>query len=290
MWTVKLPEAGDIDAQLDAALIYANGDFVYELSVAERAAIHNLYADYHQRRGEPDPALIPAALVGCADALHGAYGQVQKGQRLASLRETLLAAVLECPLCGSAPATTLDHHLPKDDYRALSINPRNLVPCCQPCNRAKGTLVAVAGQGMIHAYYQALPEVTFFRADVTYGAGSLVVEFGINPAGVTPALVARLQFQLDRMKLNERHPDAINVFLFSLKPSLEWFRGKPGERNLLQDWLVHAANTYDRDFGLNHWRTAVLRGLAVCDAFLDDPWAYFDKPPPAMQAAQAEPV
>lgn len=284
MWTIKLPDAGDIDTQLDAALIYANGEFVYELSAAERAAIHDLYAAYHQRRGEPDQSLIPAALANCADALHGAYGQVQKGQRLASLRETLLAAVLECPLCGSAPATTLDHHLPKDDYRALSINPRNLVPCCQPCNRAKGTLVAVAGQGMIHAYYQALPKATFFRADVTYVDGSLVVEFGIDAAGLTPALAARLQFQLDRMKLNERHPDAINLFLFGLKPALEWFRDKPGERELIRDWLVHAAGTYDRDFGLNHWRTAVLCGLAACDAFLDNPWSYFDKPPVAMKA------
>lgn len=34
-----------------------------------------------------------------------------------------------------------------------------------------------------------------------------------------------LDFQLKQLKLNERHPDAINIFLFSLKPALQFFRG-----------------------------------------------------------------
>ena len=284
MWKVRLPDACDIDDQLDVALTLKNGEKVYDLSDVERAAVHSLYADYDQRLGEPHAALQPAALASCADVLHGAYNQVQKGQRLASLRSRLLSAVMECPLCGSGDATTLDHHLPKDDYRALAINPRNLVPTCQPCNRAKGTLAALAGQGMIHAYFQAIPAVTFLKADVTYAAGSLTVVFSIDQAGLPQALAERLTFQLDRMKLTERHPDAINIFLFGQKVAFRLFRDKPGERGLLQKFLVDGADTLDQDLGLNHWRAALLRGLAACDAFLDDPWTYLDKPPPAMNA------
>lgn len=284
MWKVRLPDAGDIDDQLDSALTLKNGDKVYDLSDVERGAIHSLYADYDQRLGEPDPALQPAALAGCADALHGAYNQIQKGQRLASLRSKLLSAVMECPLCGSGDATTLDHHLPKDDYRALAINPRNLVPSCQPCNRAKGTLAALAGQGMIHAYFQAFPDVTFLKADVTYATGSLTVVFSIDPVGLPQPLADRLTFQLDRMKLTERHPDAINIFLFGQKVAFRLFRDKSGERDLLRQFMLDSADTLDQDFGLNHWRAALLRGLAACDAFLDDPWTYLDRPPPAMNA------
>lgn len=285
MWKVRLPDVGDIDDQLDTALTLKNGDKVYDLSAAERAGIHSLYAEYDQRLGEPDTALLPPLLAGCADALHGAYNQVQKGQRLASLRSRLLSAVMECPLCGSGDATTLDHHLPKDDYRALAINPRNLVPSCQTCNRAKGTLAALAGQGMIHAYYQAIPAVTFLKANVTYAAGSLKVVFSIDPTDLPPALADRLTFQLDRMKLTERHPDSINIFLFGQKVAFRLFRGKPGERDLLRQFLLDGADTLDQDLGLNHWRAALLRGLAACDAFLNDPWTYFDKPPRAMNAA-----
>ncbi|MEO9959518.1 MAG: hypothetical protein ABJF07_04425, partial [Nisaea sp.] len=176
------------------------------------------------------------------------------------------------------------HHLPKDDYRALAINPRNLVPSCQTCNRAKGTLAALAGQGMIHAYFQALPAVTFLKADVTYAAGSLTVVFSIDQMGLSQALGDRLTFQLDRMKLTERHPDAINIFLFGQKVAFQLFRDQPGERDLLQQFLLDGAVTLDQDLGLNHWRAALFRGLAACDAFLDDPWTYLDKPPPAMKA------
>lgn len=284
MWKVRLPDTGDIDDQLDTALTLLNGDLVYSLNAVERAAIHALYADYDQRLGEPNAALQPAALAGCANALHNAYNQVQKGQRLAALRSKLLSAVMECPLCGSGDATTLDHHLPKDDYRALAINPRNLVPSCQPCNRAKGTLAALAGQGMIHAYFQAIPPVTFLKATATYAAGALTVAFSVDPAGLPPPLADRLTFQLGRMKLTERHPDAINIFLFGQKLAFRLFRGKPGERDLLRQFLLDGADTLDQDLGLNHWRAALFRGLADCDAFLDDPWTYLDKPPAAMHA------
>jgi len=282
MWKVGPPDTGDVDTQLNDALIHRDGTVVYALSVAERAAIHALYADYDQRLGEPDPMLQPVALAGCADALLDAYSQVQKGGRLAPMRASLLNRVMECPLCGSGDATTLDHHLPKDDYRALSINPRNLVPSCQPCNRAKGTLAPVAGQGLIHAYFQALPDVTFLIAQATYADGSLTFTFSIDPAGLPPALHARLEFQLDRLKINERHPDAINIFLFSQKTAFRLFKGKPGERDQLRQFLLDSACTLDGDLGLNHWRAAVLRGLAACDEFLDDPWTYFENPPVAM--------
>ena len=285
MWKVRLPGVGDIDEQLDTALTLKNGHKVYNLGTAERAAIHNLYAHYDQRLGEPDAALQPPALAGCADALHGAYNEIQKGKRLASLRNCLLSAVMECPLCGSGDATTLDHHLPRDNYRALAINPRNLVPSCQPCNRAKGTLEPLAGQGMIHAYFQEIPAVTFLTANVTYAAGSLTVVFSIDAAGLPPALAGRLTFQLDRLKLTERHPGAINIFLFSQKVAFRLFRGKPEERALLRQFLLDGADTLDDDFGLNHWRAALFRGLAACDAFLDDPWSYLDRPPAAMNAA-----
>lgn len=109
--------------------------------------------------------------------------------------------------------------------------------------------------------------------------------FSIDPAGLHLALADRLRFQLDRIRLTERHPDAINIFLFSQKVALRLFRGKPGERELLKRFLLDSADTLDKDFGLNHWRSALLRGLAACDDFLDDPWTYLEKPPPAMNPA-----
>ena len=87
-----------------------------------------------------------------------------------------------------------------------------------------------------------------------------------------------------RNNVTERNQDAINLFLFALKPSFQLFEGQPGERDLIQSFLLKAAETYDKDLGLNHWKSAVVRSLASNDEFLDNPWAYLAKPPPAMAA------
>lgn len=278
MWKVDLPDVGDVNAQLDAALIHKDGTVTYALSAAERLAIGAVYHAYDVLFGEPDPSLMPLTLDACKDALHAAYNEVQKRGRLADLRGRLMAAVIECPLCGFEAATTLDHHLPKDDYRALSIYSRNLVPTCQPCNRAKGTLEPVAGQGMIHSYFQEVPEFTFFEADAEYEAGSLVVKFRVDSTFLPAGLGGRLDFQLDRLNLNARYFDPINIFLFNLKPSLKMFRGKPDEAELIRSFFLASAKSYDGDYKLNHWRAALMRCLAASDDFLADPWSYLDKP------------
>ncbi|MER8861564.1 HNH endonuclease [Mesorhizobium sp. M0757] len=278
MWKVDLPDVGDIDDQLDAALIHKDGTVAYHLTDAERLAVATLYQGYDSLLGEPDPSLIPVTLDACKDALHTAYNEVQKKGRLSKLRGTLMAAVIECPLCGFEAATTLDHHLPKDDYRALSIYSRNLVPSCQPCNRAKGTLEPVAGKGMIHTYFQDIPDFTFLFAEAGYTAGSLVVTFRIDPTLLPAGLSERLKFQLHRLKLNDRYFDPINIFLFNLKPSLRMFRGKPNEAELIKAFFLASANSYDCDYGFNHWRAALMRCLATSADFLADPWSYLDKP------------
>jgi len=58
------------------------------------------------------------------------------------------------------------------------------------------------------------------------------------------------------------------------------FRGKPDADELLKTFLTDTATTYDGDFGLNHWKAALMRGLAACDPFIADPWSYLDRPIP----------
>jgi hypothetical protein len=76
---------------------------------------------------------------------------------------------------------------------------------------------------MIHPYFQILPEVDFFKADVSFNAGALNVTYRIDPAGLAPALVAQLQFQLDRLKLNQRYVAQINKFISEQKVAMLMF-------------------------------------------------------------------
>lgn len=275
MWTLPLPDVAEVHAQIDQAFARRAGPPVYALSIEERTALTELYAAYDHRRGIADAVLNPVALAQARDAIHDAYDQVQVRGRLKTLRGRLLANVLECPLCGFGEPKTLDHFLPRGNYRSLAIYPRNLLPSCQPCNRKKGTEVASAEAGFIHGYFQELPNDVFLQSTATYISPTLTVAFRILGPAHNPALIQSLQHQLEQLELNDRYGPQINTLLFSLKPSLLGFLTLPDPTPRIQDFFARSAESYAADFGLNHWRAALMRGLSECAEFCADLTAYF---------------
>ena len=273
MWTLPPPLVDDVDAQLTAALTFASGQPVYALSDAERASVHAVYAAYEALLGQPGPALNSPALAGCNQYLADGYSQVQVGQRLAALRSSLLASANACPYCGFGEPTDLDHYLPKPLYQALAIYPRNLVPSCAACNNAKRAIVPGVGPdpGLIHAYFQALPDLEFFCADVDYAAGVLDVTFRIETHVVGQPLEEMLQFQLTRMKLNARYPRQVNKFLSEQRTGILMMREADGDPARLSAYLGRSARSLAGNFGLNDWRPALFRALAQNAAFCEEP-------------------
>ena len=165
MWVLDAPEGVDLEDVLTRALTYVGGAPVYPLSDVEKAAIQAVYQLYEDMLGQPHPRLTPAELGEAKPYLVAAYGQVQVGGRLADLREHLLNSVMSCPYCGFGEPTDLDHYLPRQTYGELAIFHQNLVPSCGKCNNAKRTVVPggspAHGPGLIHPYYQELPDVIF---------------------------------------------------------------------------------------------------------------------------------
>lgn len=283
MWTLPPPDVVDVDAQLTTALTYTNGEPVYALSPVERAAVLAVYQAYDALLGQPDPSLTPAALAACRGHIREGYGQVQIGGRLAALRASLLASTDVCPYCGFGEPTELDHYLPKTQYDELAIYPRNLVPSCGPCNNAKRTIVpgVQPGPGLIHAYFQALPGAVFMRADVDITGGALDVTFRIELAALTPALAAMLQFQLVRLKLNDRYPRQINKFLSEQRTAMLLFKefGLPPAE--LTAYLLRSGASLAENFGRNDWRPALLEALAANEVFCAAPEDYLGARPSA---------
>lgn len=166
MWVMAGQNTDGQDEALDRALTLVNGHKVYELKDQELQAIHIVYALYEEMLGQPHQDLTPDTLGDARPALYDTYAQVQIGGRLEKVRETLLASADECPFCGFGEPSQLDHYLPRSVYRELAIYPNNLIPCCGPCNNAKRTVVPglgpAHGPGLIHPYFQELPDIDFF--------------------------------------------------------------------------------------------------------------------------------
>jgi len=280
MWVMAPLEGEDVEGALDTALTYADGSLIYTLSAVERTAVLGVYALYDVLLGQPHADLKPIETAALRPVMEAAYNQVQIGARLGNLRERLLASAVSCPYCGFGEVRDLDHYLPKADYGELAIYPKNLIPSCSPCNNAKRRIVPGAapahGAGLIHPYFEPLPDTEFLLAEVTFVGAVLDVTFRIDAVQV-PAVAAQLQFQLDRLKLNQRYRKQINKFLSEQRTAiLMFYEMGPA---LLSEYLCRSAVALGRSFGRNDWRPALVRALAENAEFCQAPELYLGTPP-----------
>lgn len=281
MWALEQPEAVDQNEILDTALTYANGIPVYALSDIERAAIHAVYDLYDEMLGQPNVDLRPHGLNQARPRLAEAYAQIQIGARLEKLRQHLLASTDNCPYCGFGEPRDLDHYLPRGEFGELAIYFKNLIPSCSPCNNAKRTVVPggdeVAAPGLIHPYFQELPDEDFFEADIVFDDGALLVSFRIDATNLEAELAAKLQFQIDRLKLNARYVKQINKFISEQRTALQMFQEL--DAGLLSTFLQRSSQALARKNGRNDWRVSLLRALSQSGDFCSDPGRYVGEEP-----------
>lgn len=281
MWLLDAQDLGDLDAELTTALTLVNGDQVYALSADERAAILAVYELYDAMLGQPAPGLLPTELNAARPFMYNAYDQVQIGGRLKALRARLIASTDACPYCGFGEVKDLDHYLPRSTYGELAIYPRNLVPSCGPCNNAKRAVYpgmpAAQGPGLIHAYFQPLPDEDFLHADTVFDAdGTLSVTFRVDNPAIDPGLAAKLQFQLDRLKLNDRYRAQVNKYLSEQRTAMLMLHAAGAL--VFSDFLQRSSAALVSSYGRNDWRVALLRTLAADPEFCAAPNGYLGAP------------
>lgn len=88
-----------------------------------------------------------------------------------------------CPLCGINGVATLDHYLPKSRYPMHSVNPKNLIPACENCNKGKGSQIFHTEYDQ--TLYPYNDENKFYNTDWVFSRitrdGTLIFEFFARP-------------------------------------------------------------------------------------------------------------
>ncbi|MEX2952158.1 HNH endonuclease [Serratia fonticola] len=270
MWKLPLPDDSERMNELSLALTYKNGDPKYILSEAEKDKIEGIYALYHQRKAVPCDELLGAEMsTDTKDALKSAYSEVQQAGRLSTLRSTIFLSAKKCPLCGIEATTDLDHYLPESKYKCLSIYARNLIPTCHKCNNKKRAGVTEDGIGFIHAYYFEEPNAVFFVAETEVKEGALLIDFKIKMVeGMTQNLFRSLNFQMEKINLNERLKLEANDFLGGLYISIDLIYQSSGSDGLRM-FLKKSRDDYTKRYGLNHWKRALMDSLSDNQEFLN---------------------
>lgn len=268
MWKLNPPDVSDAERELLAALGKPNGKPKHHITRSQRTWILRLYEKYDRLGGQPCRALLGGRFAPTfARAVYDAYTQVYKAGRLASLRSRLKLAAPKCPYCGFGEIYELDHHLPRNVYRLLSIYARNLIPCCHACNHKKGAHAEESPDRQIaHVYLEDFPAARFMYANVDVSRNGLRVTFFVERCvGMSEDLFRRLQFQFKHFELNARYQPEIDTLIGSLRSSIE-DAAKGGPESLVA-WLTKTRDTLESQFGLNDWRPALLDSLCRSNEF-----------------------
>ena len=274
MRTLPCPSRGQARDQLSIGLKVrrANGRVRgFPVTAAQLDEVMALYDAYDAAKGAPDQPLKGTNLaVALRASIQDAYNLTQRGQKLSSIRADLMQGIEHCPICGISAPRELDHHLPKAIFQPLAIYVCNLVPICGECNQIKGAAVPqTPAQRFVHAYLETLPSVRFLRATALIENNGLVVEYDVDPGADLPDLLReRLEYQLQRLRLNERYACEINTYLISHTTALRLRFDSNGAEGV-RSFLKQQAETEFVYFHLNHWRPVLLLALSNHQDFCD---------------------
>lgn len=235
----------------------------------EAEAIIKLYDAYDEAGGQAvardkDSRLCAALL----DSIRNAFNKTHGGA-LRHMRKDLLDPSQSCPICGIGWCEELDHFLPKADFGAFAIYARNLVPLCHTCNNTK--LARGAGETsvsqFVHAYFEPVPSSVFLAATIDLKGSALNVEFGVDPAaGLSQDFAARLAYQFEQLRLNDRYAKEVNVYGTSHSVAW-WLAFDTGGPEALKSLLENQAAKESAARHLNDWRACLLRGLSGHEGF-----------------------
>jgi hypothetical protein len=171
-----------------------------------------------------------------------------------------------CPLCGQQPVSTLDHHLPKNVFSALTVEPTNLVPVCKDCNFAKSNSVAsAANEEPIHPYFDALDADPWLTATVVQSSPAALLFQVVAPPHWAGTLASRVQRQFDRLGLAALYSSLAATELSNIRGILKVLQqaGGPSLGSILiQERLSDDAQSREAS-RVNSWHTALYKALAA---------------------------
>ncbi len=177
-----------------------------------------------------------------------------------------------CAYCGIHAASTLDHYLAKDVYPEFAVLPANLVPSCSFCNPPRDFRDAQRRRALIHPYFDVIQQERLLVANVKIAGGVPEAEFSVDTSGCTDvafaALFERHVKLLGLLKRYNFHAGTSDEALGSIVRTVRtWARGRP--QNEIAALLRAEAAECDIRLGANHFKSALTRGAAASQAFLD---------------------
>ena len=253
MWILPKPLLDE--ALADIAKVIAADTEAKVLTATDAVALNKLYRSYDRNHGSITDAEDKAFTLPKRNTLYKFYDKTQQGGKLSYIRTELMSVADYCPMCGIAPPSQLDHQMPREDFRSLSVCRLNLVPTCGVCNnkKRKGD-----PSDFVHAYYDhELSNIPFFEIEVHSSPVThrMSWRFRINRAIIgNDVLADKVEHQIGVIKLFRRLYRETNILLSDILSS------NITSQVQLDTILSYEYSKYER-YGMNDWRRVFLKSL-----------------------------
>lgn len=253
MWKLNKPDINVAKGKDIDELI--NHSYILKRNTDLKERLITLYQYYDNQNGRVTDKQLEAISQKEAEQIFNSYPKTYKGECLNYIRIELNKNVHRCPYCSISELAQLDHNMPESKYKALAVCRMNLVPMCGICNNKKNDNNY---SNFIHCYYQEYPANTqFFVADISVVENRFVVNFHFT--GIDDSLNTKLSYQAITIDLFERLQKEASVYIENTckecyATTIEGFR----------EHLELKYETEKNTWGLNDWRTVVIKGMIDC--------------------------
>ena len=170
-----------------------------------------------------------------------------------------------CPLCNFRDARTMDHHLPKSVFSALTVEPSNLIPVCGICNQLKGdTAPSTPEDEPIHPYYEDYDDTPWLTAKILPVSPTVVLFEVQAPTYWDAVMVARVKRHFRQYQLLTLYALQANNAINNMRGALRriYDAQPPGAGPAAVQFRLADDALSARQHQVNSWETATLTALA----------------------------
>lgn len=172
----------------------------------------------------------------------------------------------KCPYCGYGVASTIDHYLPKSNFKVYAVLPENLVPCCYDCNSKKTTIEATEDEIMhLHPYFDQWFENSQWLHASIIESDLPIVEYRVESND------SIIEEEFERLKAHFKEFGLSSLYSILSANEISEITEKFSElrKNEIVEELQRSASTFYK-IRKNYWKTAMYQALSESDWYIDN--------------------
>jgi len=178
---------------------------------------------------------------------------------------------LLCPYCLISNHSTFDHYIPITEHPVFGVLAKNLVPCCDVCNKKKLNYWRESNRrAVIHFYNDTIPAAKFLHCDLTFSGSIPVLTYRLDLTGigVNANMRNRISRHFTRLDLLNRYNEAAPKAISDIITDVQALKATRPTLSKTTAFLTAKAVEMSLKCGNNYWEALAYEALGNSKPFL----------------------